>query len=232
MKRDTQIGPLVLGERPYVVGSVSTWEALEGLEPTGNIPCDIVEVRLDLMGTDTGGWLERCGELDAAGIPILLTIRHDSEGGAWSGKEEERTALLVDAMDSVSAIDVELQRGDCAEITERAFDTGTTVIGSYHEFSSTPELDQLEEYLLRGRRERVDIVKIATLVESDEDQQRLLSLLSEPLQWLCVLAMGEGATDRRIELTQAGSCLTYGFLDEAVAPGQVSAQELRDRLLE
>lgn len=230
MKREIQIGPLVMGEHPYVVGSVSTWETLKALEATGNLPCDIVEVRLDLIGADTEGWLERCGELDASGIPVLLTIRHDAEGGGWSGKEEERTALLVDAMDSVSAIDLELQHGDFSEITDAASETGTAVIGSYHEFSCTPDLDELEELLVRGRRERVDIVKLATLVTSDEDQRQLLSLLSEPVQWLSVLAMGEGAVDRRVELVRAGSCLTYGFLDEAIAPGQVSAQALRDRL--
>ena len=62
---------------------------------------------------------------------------------------------------------------------------------------------------------------------------RLAGLLSRfPHVPLALLGMGSQGPASRVRLPCAGSCLTYGFLDAAVAPGQVAAPELRDRLAE
>ena len=47
---------------------------------------------------------------------------------------------------------------------------------------------------------------------------------------LCVMGMGALGPQTRVEFPKLGSCLTYGYLDAPVAPGQVSARELMRQL--
>jgi len=42
--------------------------------------------------------------------------------------------------------------------------------------------------------------------------------------------MGPLGPQTRIEFPKLGSCLTYGYLDQPVAPGQVPARELMRQL--
>jgi 3-dehydroquinate dehydratase len=49
---------------------------------------------------------------------------------------------------------------------------------------------------------------------------------------LCALAMGAMGPESRVLLPMAGSCLTYGYLDIANAPGQPSAEEIRAQLMQ
>ena len=42
--------------------------------------------------------------------------------------------------------------------------------------------------------------------------------------------MGPLGPASRLSLARAGSCLTYGFVDESNAPGQVSSAELMQKL--
>jgi 3-dehydroquinate dehydratase len=42
--------------------------------------------------------------------------------------------------------------------------------------------------------------------------------------------MGELGGATRVELAKRGSCLVYGFHDQANAPGQLSCAELRKQL--
>jgi 3-dehydroquinate dehydratase len=74
------------------------------------------------------------------------------------------------------------------------------------------------------------IAKIATAVRSDGDRQTLLDLLARRPDRTCVIGMGASA-DLRIELAARGSLLAYGYLEQATAPGQMSAAETHQRLL-
>ena len=47
---------------------------------------------------------------------------------------------------------------------------------------------------------------------------------------VCVIGMGPKWTHTRVLFPKLGSCLAYGYLDHATAPGQMSAAELTRQL--
>ena len=75
------------------------------------------------------------------------------------------------------------------------------------------------------------VVKITTLTKTEDDVATLRALFQENCSAaLCVLGMGPLGPQTRIEFPKLGSCLTYGYLDAPVAPGQLSARELMQLL--
>jgi 3-dehydroquinate dehydratase-1 len=233
------LGDLDLRACPRVVGTVTRFETLTRLatapmNSSGRAPetgCDIVELRLDHVGADAEGWQGACADLAAAGIPLILTLRHATEGGRWDGSNAERLDLLAPALGNVAALDVEILRDAVPPTVETAARTGTLVIGSYHHFERTPSTDELEVLVNRGRDQGADIVKLATWIREPDDVVRLRRLVDDFSDTLiCVLGMGPLGAESRVTLPVAGSCLTYGFLDESAAPGQIAAPDLRTRL--
>jgi len=218
-----QFGHLTVGQQPRVVGTISTWEFLRRAR---EVSCDIVEVRLDLIGAEAGDWVAECRRLQSLGVPVILTIRLAGEGGQWTGSEEERLRLFLAGAPVVSAMDLEL-RSDVLRLMSAP---PKPVIVSYHDFERTPPLPALLAIVAEAAR-RGSVVKIATLLQTADDVESLRQLLRQP--WsvpLCVMGMGALGAETRVEFPRLGSSLTYGYLDAAVAPGQVSAGELWQRL--
>jgi 3-dehydroquinate dehydratase-1 len=229
--KKVQIGAFELGLAPLVVGVVSSPRTIERpLDPAG-MACDIVEFRIDLIGPDTPGWLERAVDVNQAGKPVILTVRHASEGGHWFLGEAERAAVYHSALPYVAAIDVEIRSESMDALASDAHAAGKTVIGSFHDFERTPDQAALRDIVKRGRAAGAAVVKVATVAKARADVERLASLLDERKGGpVCVLGMGEVGGAARVELARLGSCLVYGFHDQANAPGQMSCAELRKRL--
>ena len=231
MKPQLQLGSLTVGERPLVVGVFSSCRTLEHPLDASQLPFDVAELRIDLLGVDCPHWLEFANTLESCGVPVILTARHPGEGGHWYLDEEARASVYKTALPFVSAIDVEIGSALIVPLAAEARRAGKRVIGSFHDFDGTPDAARLRATMAEGRARGADIVKVATLVRSDADQVSLESLLSERASGpVCLLGMGERGAESRVKLALAGSCLTYGFVDQSNAPGQVSAAELRDRL--
>lgn len=227
------IGRLTLGTVPRVVGTVTTVAALRRLAAGRVRDADIVEVRLDLVGADLDDWPRLCRRIEKSGTPVVLTIRDAREGGAWKGAAAKRLALYEKASAIVSAIDVEIRSSIFARAAKAAHRRRAGVIGSFHDFKGTPPAARLRDIIRRGRKGGADIVKIATRAERAEDLITLNEILRAARGGpLCALGMGRLALCSRFALPCAGSCLTYGFLDRAAAPGQVSCRKLAARLRE
>ncbi len=221
-----------LGKRPLVIGVVTSFgEATQALR-FAEKPFDLVEWRLDLTGPGAGGerWLDRCRELEQAGIRVLLTIRASAEGGQWTGTDEERCKLLQQGLDVVSLVDLEINSGLLPRVVAAAHAAGKPVIGSFHDFSGTPPRAVLEEVIARGWRAGADVVKLAVRLQAAADLPLLLDLLKSgtPQQPLCVIGMG--APEARLTLARAGSCFAYGFLGQSAAPGQIHCTDLWSQL--
>jgi 3-dehydroquinate dehydratase I len=218
------LGTLDLCRNPAVVGTVTD---LASVAPGRPLPCDAVELRLDQLGVDTPGWQVACRRLEQAGMPTILTLRHAAEGGAWHGTGAERLAILAPMLPVASGVDVEIRRDEAAGIRTAAGREDLLLIGSYHDFIGMPDDDALDRVVEQGAAQGVDLVKIAARTESDADVERLRALLTRfPHVPLALVGMGSRGPDSRISLPRAGSCLTYGFLDASVAPGQVAAETL------
>lgn len=214
---------------PLVVGVVSTPEGLEKISNDGSPPCDIVEIRLDLIGDDCD-WPVAALRLTKSGIGTLLTVRHSSEGGRWAGDENRRLDSYVQGLPHVTGIDIELSASILPDLMSLAKGK-VTVIGSNHQFRNMPDAATLQKVVNQGVEAGVDLVKIAAYAAEKAELTRLLNLLKKNNgKNICALAMGPMSAESRIQLPMAGSCLTYGFLDKATVNGQPSARELREQL--
>ncbi len=221
------IGSIEIGKTPRVIGTISTMSTLEHHEFCTSPPCHIAEVRLDQIGVESP-WLEHCRAIEDAGIPVLATLRLAEEGGGWEGEDQQRLPHLQKALEHLSAVDVEAASSIRHDVAALAAEAGKPVIVSYHNFQETPALEQLEEILRDIRQTEAPVVpKIATMLRDDTDMHRLCRFLGDHRKdLLCISGMGERGIRTRVVFPCLGSCLTYGFLDDSVAPGQLSAQYL------
>lgn len=107
---------------------------------------------------------------------------------------------------------------------------GTKVIRSYHNFEMTPSYDfltgLLEDMTLNGGQ----ILKIATHVNTPDDEEKLFHLLREPHFHgrLIVTGMGDNSRRVRLEAPLKGSLFYYAPINAtlATAPGQLTRAEL------
>lgn len=218
------------GKKPWIVGCIGSAEQLRRVARRVPADCDMVEVRLDLTGLCGGHWLERCAAIEKRGLPVLLTVRDEREGGAWRGREAERIALYLAGLKTVSAVDLEIGAHALELVAREARRRGVKVIGSFHDFKGTPDAARLDAVEVRGRRLGVDVVKIAAWTKSADDLARLFAVPARAHGPICVLGMGEWGGISRVALPCAGSCLAYGALKTATAPGQLSCRELAREL--
>ena len=227
MSAKVRIGPYEIGRLPRVVGVLSLPLTMDRLAAGFRPACDIVELRVDLLGAGLPDWLQRATELEAEGRPVLITIRHAREGGHWFGTDADRLDLYIRLLPFVSAVDFEIRSPGLAELVRSARSVGKPVIGSYHDFRGLPTRSELERVIREGTDAGVDIIKIAAVTQTEADLVLLESVLDAHRGApLCLLGMGQCGAESRTRLPARGSCLTYGYVDEANAPGQLSSAEL------
>ncbi|ATZ61839.2 MAG: type I 3-dehydroquinate dehydratase [Methanosarcinales archaeon Met12] len=225
-----EIGGVVL-DSPRIVGVVDSIDAAIGAEKAG---ADLLEVRIDLLdrGIEVTGFLDDVRE--ASSLPTIVTNRPEVEGGAFKGSENERISMLYTAMGHADAVDVELSTATTMNVViQRAKEQKIPLIVSYHEFNRTPPDEEIMKILNDARNiggvEKV-IPKIAVMANSLGDVLRLLRLTIEASKPLCTIAMGELGKHSRVIAPLYGSALTYGHVDGAKAPGQLSVSELKAAL--
>jgi 3-dehydroquinate dehydratase-1 len=225
-----RFGALTIGVVPRVVGTISLPETLVSFGADGARPCDIVEVRLDKLGGNAPEWLTKAKAIEARGFPVLCTVRLAAEGGEWRRPDEERIGLYAMALEHLAAIDVEFQSRLLPKISKMAKAAGKPIIVSAHDFVKTPPLRSLQNLVLEAAR-YASVVKVTTMITRPADVATLRELLKQDCGVpLCVMGMGPAGTETRTLFPTLGSCLTYGFLDAAAAPGQVAAAELVEKL--
>ena len=153
-------------------------------------------------------------------VPAIATCRGRDRGGRFEGSIEEELRILGRAVENgAQYVDVDFRFA-------KEFPTAG-VIGSYHDFDSTPE--DLEDLLDAVCRSPVSVAKVATMVRSWTDNRRLLALLDR--SWpkpVVVVGMGPMGQITRVIGPSRGSALTYTSSGEKAAPGQLALDELLD----
>ncbi|MCX7886009.1 MAG: type I 3-dehydroquinate dehydratase [Verrucomicrobiae bacterium] len=226
IRPQTRFGPILLGLEPKVVGTISRRETLAR---PAEFRCDVVEVRLDLIGADTPDWLEKTATIP---LPTIVTIRLASEGGRWMQSDESRWPLFEQALQKATTVDIEYRSALLRRVSDLACRLQKPLIISYHDFQKTPPLAELQQ-IVRTASNYGTVVKIATLTETEADVATLRALFGEQCSAsVCLLGMGPLGPRTRQEFPRLGSCFTYGYLDEPIAPGQVAASELMRQLKE
>jgi 3-dehydroquinate dehydratase-1 len=207
--------------KPMIVAALGD-KAVEDAPRVKALGADMVEIRMDLVKGDP---LEAVGTAACqSGLPIIVTNRMRSEGGAFVGSEEERIDLLLEASAYADFIDIEL-RAEARDWLLKKLDLPSII--SYHDFSGMPSPEELQSILNEMAEAGALISKIAATPKSLRDNLNLLELLTKTDRLLCVIAMGEMGRHMRVMAPIYGSVLTYGYVSSATAPGQMSVAELR-----
>jgi 3-dehydroquinate dehydratase-1 len=224
---------LLQSTHPLVVGAVSRRETLAGLSsiPALAEECDLVELRLDSLGMTPA---EVHTHVQSLPVPILITARDPGEGGEGNLSAADRAALLEAHLDVAALMDVELRGAmDLQGVIAKAKARHVGVVGSFHDFHSTPADEVLKGAVDFGLQFKMDAVKVATTLHSAEDLARLIRLLANEKRIpLSVMGMGGLGRVSRVTLARCGSILNYGYLGESNAPGQLPARRLKEMLKE
>jgi 3-dehydroquinate dehydratase-1 len=189
---------------------------------------DFVELRLDfLRPEELGPAVANTGEIKSKAI---FTLRSKSQGGKYTGSEQDRLSWIRKIAElRPMLVDVELDTLRQHDELADYFDSQKTpVLVSWHDFDRTPPDDEIAD-ILTEMRVYSNYVKIVTTAKSTSDSLRLLELYDEIVGLNAVVfAMGEGGILSRILCTLVGTApFTYASLDEVVAPGQLTLDEMR-----
>lgn len=176
----------------------------------------LVELRLDAVDRP-----DVAGALEGRRRPVLITCRPRWEGGGFDGSEEERLALLEQAVaQGAEYVDIEW-----AALTPTFGGGGRhRLVVSMHDFSGIPtDLDARVDAMSRSG---AGIVKIAVMAGRLRDCLPLLGLAARRQRPTIALAMGEAGVPTRVLAARFGSCWTYAGDEEGVAPGQLTVRRM------
>lgn len=228
-----KIGTFDLKKRAAVVAAISE-TPIKTARSAKMLGADILEIRFDLLNiTNPHDAKKLVNDIKSAtNLPCIATNRLQSEGGKWSGTEEDRIELLIDILEQVDAVDIELSAGEDVrkKVIQSAKDAAKTMIVSSHDFNKTPAIDRMQKTLDDCFNAGADIAKLAVMPESMQDVLNLLQVTHDSKAPVCTISMGDLGKHSRIVTSCYGSVLTYGSVGDAVAPGQLRVDELKTAL--
>ncbi|MDC7286687.1 type I 3-dehydroquinate dehydratase [Blautia schinkii] len=169
-------------------------------------------------------------------IPLLFTIRTKAEGGnrPFTTKDYVNLNLLAANTGKTDLVDVEVF--GCEEekkaLIRSLKEAGAVVVGSSHDFEKTDDKDTLLKRFCAIEESGADILKMAVMPHEFEDTAALMQATSIMAKEytdkpLISMAMGNVGAISRISGENFGSCVTFGTVGEASAPGQFPIRELR-----
>jgi 3-dehydroquinate dehydratase-1 len=191
------------------------------LSPVIKGGAELIELRLDLIRVSPKELYAKV----PAEVKTVVTCRE----GEYS--EQERIKILNEAIElGASYVDLELESTVrySDQVIRVAEKQGCQVIFSHHDFMATPSADELKSLLLACYNRGGAVAKIATLVQSEEDVLKLLSLYGHPGRKV-ILGMGHAGRITRVAAPLLGSEFTFASPSkgEKTAPGQMSAEQLK-----
>lgn len=191
---------------------------------------DVIEIRLDSLESPA-----ITPFVEQVTSDLLFTHRPTWEGGKYSGDEDARIELLLEAVEAGAAyIDIELEaeKSGQQKLISASKQAKTKVIASWHNFKETPDYGVLGEILSRQKESGADIGKIVTMAHDYTDVLRVLHLqiLAQKTHFpLIAFCMGTPGVISRLATLDLGGYMTYVAPDEgeATAPGQITLKNLR-----
>ncbi len=220
-----------IGRKPLITATLHLGEELNVLPAlAAEKIIDAVEFRADRFYSGDPGKLKKIlDRIRETNLPAVLTFR---QGEIENLTEDERLRIISELLPSVDAADIELCSEIAAHAVKKAKSLGKTVIISEHDFKKTPADKELENIFKSCIEKGADIVKIAVMPRAPEDAARLMSFCLEASvkhPAVCI-SMGETGKFTRFYAPFFGSSITYGFISEPIAPGQVDVRELKREL--
>lgn len=187
---------------------------------------EMAEIRIDLSGLKN----EDIKRVFSCGKKLIATCR--------PGKinDEDRKDMLKIAIGSgATYVDIEYEAPPewKNDLIDFAHKHQCDVIISYHNYDRTPELDELEKIVHDIYAQGADLAKIATHVNMNRDNSKILSLYKAPGR-LVAVGMGDLGRISRVVAPFLGAEFTYASLNDSstTAPGQISYEKLNQFIID
>jgi 3-dehydroquinate dehydratase/shikimate dehydrogenase len=162
---------------------------------------------------------------------VIATCRRAANGGKFQGSLSSQLDLLGKAAAAgCQLLDVELQSAARSKPQQlQKLRTRAALILSFHDFHATKKLDDTFEKMRAIPADFYKVVSTATTLYDNVVMMKFLEKGSENHS-VVGLCMGEQGIISRVLAVRAGSTFTFAAVtaDEKTAPGQVTAQELRN----
>ncbi len=161
----------------------------------------------------------------------IYTLRPQNEGGKFNESEDKRVYYLKYlAQLNPLFLDVEYNlisnHDDFADYIDKI---DTRILISWHDFGGTPSLEGLIE-MIDKMRIFSNFIKVVPTARSIEDSINILKLydLVDTKVNLIAFCMGElGIISRVLSSVIGNPPFTYSSLDQSLAPGQLSIDQLK-----
>ncbi len=191
--------------------------------------------RAAVTGADLVEWrIDTCLQLGASAeaiiaaiprspLPVLFTIRHADETGAWTGSAVERLRLLQ-AADVAGVAFIDIEFAHLAELNAWRPQHAQLILSAHDFIGMGRNLPEL----VAAMRAAGGLPKIAVTARDAADLAIIRQLLVERKGEVIALAMGEHGMPSRLLAGIWGSFLTFARLAEqpGSAPGQPTVGEL------
>lgn len=212
---------------------------IEQAKQAAALPIQMVEWRVDFFS----GYEREIPDIilemkrNLADKKLIVTLRTEQEGGEPNGSRFDYFSLLhiIREQGAADYADVEIMRDEkkLRTVLSETDGSATKIIGSYHDFDSTPEKGFIVDTLERAGDIGCHVAKFACMPKSKEDALRLLLATAEvkeknPHLPLITMSMGELGLCSRLYGGLYGSEVSFGSAFTASAPGQVSYEMLND----
>ena len=165
------------------------------------------------------------------GTVVIATCRRTLAGGRFRGSMASELDILAKASAAgCQLLDVELQTASKSKpLQVQKLRGRSALILSFHDFRGTKRLDETLQKMLAVQADFYKIVSTATTLSDNVTMIKFLAKESDKHS-LIGICMGEQGIISRVLGVRAGSVFTFAALspDEKTAPGQVTAQELRN----
>lgn len=223
----------------------TTEEVLQQLKSVVAMEPDIIEWRGDFFETDNNeGYLNVLKQMKDVNenIPVIFTIRTDSEGGNKKIGWNEYCDLCLFIAEkgkefNVEFVDVEVFKDDKAnELINSLHEKGMNVIGSNHHFDKTPDKEEMVKILGTIEKSGADVCKLAVMPRDKKDVEVLIEASKETDEKIkapiITMSMGELGAVTRVIPKITKTSVTFAAGVSASAPGQPGIKVVRKLLQE
>ncbi|HKT88257.1 MAG TPA: shikimate dehydrogenase [Candidatus Sulfotelmatobacter sp.] len=165
------------------------------------------------------------------GTVVVATCRRAANGGKFRGSIASQLDILGKAAAAgCQLVDVELQTANKSKAAQlQKLRSRAALILSFHDFRATKKLDETLEKMIEFPADYYKVVSTATTLSDNVTMIKFLAREGDRHS-LISMCMGEQGIISRVLGVRAGSVFTFAAASaaEATAPGQVTAQELRN----
>ena len=181
---------------------------------------EMAEIRLDLVDYSD----EDINKIFSSGKKLVATCRPKQY------PDEKQMKKLILAMQSgASYVDIEVEAPEAIrnELIQVARQNNCEVIISYHNYTSTPDISELNKIVEEMYNIGADVAKVATMANNIKDVAKVLSLYSLGKR-LVALGMGNEGKITRLMAPLFNAEFTFATLESGkeTAPGQVTKDQL------